>query len=102
MVKRWRQRRLFRRLVLEEVERSNVVLKDALEAMEDEARKLRRELRDPLAPECPRCQGELVIRTAVKSRNPGTLFWGCRNWPKCTYTAGADEIVEQRMRSYAV
>ena len=31
---------------------------------------------------CPRCGGELVLRI---SKNDGSKFWGCSNYPKCTF-----------------
>ena len=35
---------------------------------------------------CPKCGKELVLRTAKKGTNAGQQFWGCSNYPKCTYT----------------
>jgi restriction system protein len=35
---------------------------------------------------CPRCGGELVLRTARRGENPGQKFWGCSNYPKCRFT----------------
>src|SRR4030042_1834304 len=32
---------------------------------------------------CPKCGGEMVLRTAKKGPNPGQNFWGCSNYPKC-------------------
>lgn len=34
---------------------------------------------------CPRCGGELVMRTARKGANAGKSFYGCSNYPKCRY-----------------
>ena len=34
---------------------------------------------------CPRCGGEMVLRTAQKGPNPGQKFWGCSNFPKCRF-----------------
>lgn len=34
---------------------------------------------------CPRCGGELVLRTARRGENKGTSFYGCSNYPKCKY-----------------
>jgi hypothetical protein len=96
------QVRLFHELVLEEVERGKAVVKASREAMEADARKLRSELRDPFAAVCPSCGSQLVVRTAVKSRTPGTLFWGCRRWPICTYTAEIESIPDPHIRSYTV
>lgn len=34
---------------------------------------------------CPKCNGELVLRTARRGDNKGNLFYGCSNYPKCKY-----------------
>ena len=34
---------------------------------------------------CPKCGGELVLRTAKKGKNAGNKFYGCSNYPKCRY-----------------
>ncbi len=34
---------------------------------------------------CPRCGGQLVLRTAKKGENAGNQFYGCSNFPKCRY-----------------
>ncbi|MGO9246347.1 MAG: restriction endonuclease, partial [Verrucomicrobiia bacterium] len=34
---------------------------------------------------CPKCESELVIRTAEKGFNRGSQFWGCSNYPRCRY-----------------
>ena len=34
---------------------------------------------------CPRCGGNLVLRTATKGCNVGNHFYGCSNFPKCKY-----------------
>ena len=35
---------------------------------------------------CPKCGGEMLMRTAQRGRNPGQKFWGCSNFPRCRYT----------------
>ena len=35
---------------------------------------------------CPRCNRELILRTAKKGTNTKKQFYGCRNYPKCKYT----------------
>jgi hypothetical protein len=35
---------------------------------------------------CPKCDGELILRTAKKGDNIGNKFYGCSNYPKCKYT----------------
>lgn len=35
--------------------------------------------------ECPRCGGNLILRTATKGTNKGQQFYGCSNFPKCRY-----------------
>lgn len=34
---------------------------------------------------CPKCGGQLVLRTARKGENAGKQFYGCGNYPKCRY-----------------
>jgi hypothetical protein len=36
-------------------------------------------------PKCPRCNGNLVLRTATRGPNAGDQFYGCSNYPKCKY-----------------
>jgi len=35
---------------------------------------------------CPRCESEMVLRTATKGANAGCQFWGCSTYPQCRYT----------------
>lgn len=35
---------------------------------------------------CPKCGGNLVIRTAKRGANIGSKFYGCSNYPNCKYT----------------
>jgi restriction system protein len=32
---------------------------------------------------CPKCENEMVLRTAVKGPNTGSRFWGCSTYPRC-------------------
>ena len=34
---------------------------------------------------CPRCGGQLVLRTAKKGKKAGNQFYGCSSFPKCRY-----------------
>ena len=34
-------------------------------------------------PTCPRCSGEMTLRTVKSGKNKGNQFWGCTNFPKC-------------------
>ena len=36
-------------------------------------------------PQCPRCRTDML---AKRSRSTGTLYWGCRSFPRCTETMG--------------
>lgn len=38
------------------------------------------------APQCPRCQSPMVLRTAKRGANAGEKFWGCSTYPKCQGT----------------
>ncbi|HNQ88799.1 MAG TPA: restriction endonuclease, partial [Verrucomicrobiota bacterium] len=35
---------------------------------------------------CPRCEREMVRRTARPGRGTGEEFWGCSGYPRCRYT----------------
>lgn len=35
---------------------------------------------------CPKCNGDLILRTASRGANLGKQFYGCSNYPKCKYT----------------
>lgn len=35
---------------------------------------------------CPRCNSELVLRTAKRGTNTGMQFYGCSGFPRCRYT----------------
>lgn len=37
----------------------------------------------PALPVCPKCQSEMVLRTATKGPNVGNQFWGCSRFPSC-------------------
>ena len=39
---------------------------------------------------CPKCGGELVLRTARKGPNAGKQFYGCSRFPGCRYTRDVD------------
>jgi restriction system protein len=32
---------------------------------------------------CPKCESQMVLRTATKGRNIGQEFWGCSTYPRC-------------------
>lgn len=34
---------------------------------------------------CPKCNADLVLRTATRGANAGNQFYGCSNYPKCRY-----------------
>ncbi len=40
---------------------------------------------EPQPLKCPKCNGNLVLRTATRSANVGNQFYGCSNYPKCKY-----------------
>ncbi len=45
------------------------------------------------APACPKCESEMVLRTAKSGRNKGGQFWGCAAYPKCR---GIVALIETR------
>jgi len=38
---------------------------------------------------CPRCEREMLLRTARRGRGAGNQFWGCSGYPKCRFTMPA-------------
>lgn len=38
---------------------------------------------------CPKCESEMVLRTAKKGGNTGQKFWGCSKYPRCRFTLDA-------------
>lgn len=34
---------------------------------------------------CPKCNGDLILRTATRGANAGKHFYGCSNYPKCKH-----------------
>ena len=45
---------------------------------------------------CQKCGSSLVVRVARKGRTPGKQFWGCSNFPKCTFTQEYSGLTEWR------
>lgn len=39
---------------------------------------------------CPRCQNEMVLRTASVGTHTGQPFWGCSKFPRCRFTTAAN------------
>jgi hypothetical protein len=35
---------------------------------------------------CPKCEAEMVLRTATRGFGAGRQFWGCSAYPKCRFT----------------
>lgn len=40
---------------------------------------------------CPKCEREMVLRTATKGPGTGERFWGCSGFPRCRYVMPATE-----------
>lgn len=41
---------------------------------------------EPSTMTCQKCGAKLLIRVARRGKTPGKKFWGCSNFPKCTFT----------------
>jgi restriction system protein len=41
---------------------------------------------DFTTPTCPNCEVKLVERVTKKGKNIGQRFWGCQNYPRCSYS----------------
>lgn len=39
---------------------------------------------------CPKCESEMVLRTATKGLGAGKQFWGCSAYPRCRFTMPKD------------
>lgn len=39
---------------------------------------------------CPKCEREMILRTAGKGASAGQQFWGCSNYPRCKFTMKFD------------
>ncbi len=39
---------------------------------------------------CPKCESEMVLRTATKGLGAGKQFYGCSTYPKCRFTMPRD------------
>ena len=52
---------------------------------ENVKQRIPREGGDPetLSKQCPKCNSEMVLRTAKKGANAGNKFWGCAQYPRC-------------------
>ncbi len=35
---------------------------------------------------CPKCESQMLLRTATKGLGAGKQFWGCSAYPKCRFT----------------
>lgn len=38
---------------------------------------------------CPKCESEMVLRTATQGASSGQQFWGCSAYPRCRFTMPA-------------
>jgi restriction system protein len=43
----------------------------------------------PAPPQCPKCGGRMVLRTAKRGSDAGSQFWGCSAFPNCRATIDA-------------
>ncbi len=39
---------------------------------------------------CPKCESQMILRTAGKGSGRGKQFWGCSNYPRCRYTMNVE------------
>jgi len=46
--------------------------------------KEKRAQRSLSTPQCPKCGGDMVLRTTKRGKNAGDQFWGCSSFPACT------------------
>ena len=41
---------------------------------------------------CPKCESQMVVRTAKRGAKAGQQFWGCPNYPRCDGTLEAKQV----------
>lgn len=41
---------------------------------------------------CPKCESEMLLRTAKRGANAGRQFWGCPNYPRCDGTLEVEPV----------
>jgi hypothetical protein len=88
VIRRWRERRLLKRLLRSEIERANVSVTKAQRELRIASASWRRELeRVSSSPRCPTCGAGLQARTGRNGAAKGRTFWGCSRWPSCNYAA---------------
>ena len=46
-------------------------------------------------PECPNCNGPMILRNPRAGRNAGNRFWGCERYPKCRGTVNVSDVLPQ-------
>jgi restriction system protein len=46
---------------------------------------------DFTTPTCPNCEEKLVVRITKKGKGVGQKFWGCKNYPRCSYQLRMNE-----------
>ncbi|MFC1747630.1 topoisomerase DNA-binding C4 zinc finger domain-containing protein [Pseudomonadota bacterium] len=52
-------------------------------------------------PKCPKCDKEMVKRSAKKGKNAGAEFWGCSDFPTCRGTLAIDTDDENNAKNDA-
>lgn len=57
--------------------------KGCAESVEKDKEKVAEEKKEEMV--CPLCRGRLILRTARRGVRAGKSFYGCENYPKCTY-----------------
>ena len=46
---------------------------------------------------CPKCESQMILRTAMKGRHKGSLFWGCSAFPECRFTLTARDHQQREL-----
>ena len=64
----------------------NVDIETEIEHLASIGKRVEAKKAEAVQEKCPWCKSKLVIRTAKRGPNPGKQFYGCSNYPNCTYT----------------
>lgn len=74
-----------------EVEKVQKETDEISSSSENAAESVEIDMKESQGYKCPRCGGNLVLRTASRGVNAGNQFWGCENFPKCRYIRNMKE-----------
>lgn len=84
------------------IEQSDVVVTEAITTTEEKTiteniDSITKDTTEQQVLKCPKCNGDLILRTATRGANAGKRFYGCSNYPKCKYI---QNIMEEKYHEH--